>query len=269
MKLSGKGACAVVSSSLLFACAVSAAVVGFECLSLGAKVKAHFQLSAAAGAFYSGILLGLGQSLLAIALLCCRGKAACRNFFLFGLLVFLLGVLTAFSGAVVDGDAVSLVERKYSRYCLDTLDVPAACGRLKDYQRGLVASTVLNALECLIGLVNLVVIKRYQAAQVYRRRRAHRRSAREVLLVEERELTVAANFRSVSYISLAACGSQAREDGAEARKSGHPSIELPGYVPSQNVLHHVYGFSYPPANDSPPAYEDIFPGERRNKAFEC
>lgn len=268
MKLSGKGACAVVSSSLLFACAVSAAVVGFECLSLGAKVKAHFQLSAAAGAFYSGILLGLGQALLALALLCCKGKAACRNFFLFGLLVFLLGVLTAFSGAVVDGDAVSLVERKYSRYCLDTVDVPAACGRLKDYQRGLVASTVLNALECLIGLVNLVVIKRYQAAQFYRRRRAQRRSAREVLLSEERELTVTTDFRSVSYISLAVC-SQAREDGAEARKSGHPSIELPGYAPDQNELHHVYGFSFPPANDSPPAYEDIFPGERRNKAFEC
>ncbi|KAG7329251.1 hypothetical protein KOW79_007425 [Hemibagrus wyckioides] len=199
----------------------------------------------------------------------CWGKAGCRNFFLFGLLVFLLGVLTAFSGAVVDGDAVSLVERKYSRYCLDTVDVPAACGRLKDYQRGLVASTVLNALECLIGLVNLVVIKRYQAAQFYRRRRAHRRSAREVLLAEERELTVAHDFRSVSYISLAVCGSQAREDGAEARKSGHPSIELPGYAPVQNELHHVYGFSYPPANDSPPAYEDIFPGERRIKALEC
>lgn len=259
----------MVSSSLLFACAVSAAVVGFECLSLGAKVKAHFQLSAAAGAFYSGILLGLGQALLAMALLCCRGKPACRNFFLFGLLVFLLGVLTAFSGAVVDGDAVSLVERKYSRYCLDTVDVPAACGRLKDYQRGLVASTVLNALECLIGLVNLVVIKRYQAAQFYRRRRAQRRSARAVLLAEERELSVAADFRSVSYISLAVCGSQVREDGAEARKSGHPSIELPGYAPAPNELHHVCGFSYPPANDSPPAYEDIFPGERRNKVLDC
>ncbi|XP_062855843.1 transmembrane protein 271-like [Trichomycterus rosablanca] len=262
MKLSGKGACALVSSSLLLACALSSAVVGFECLSLGAKVRAHFQLSATAGAFYSGILLGFGQVLLGMALLCCRGKPACRNFFLFGLLVFLLGVLTAFSGAVVDGDAVSLVERKYSRYCPDSLDVPAACGRLKDYQRGLVASTVLNALECLLGLVNLVVIKRYQAEQFYRRRRAHRR--RSLLLTEERELTTTVDFRTVSYIDLAVSNPQVCQFGREARRSGHPSIELPGYAPSQNELDHVHRFCYPSPNDSPPAYEDIFPVEVRN-----
>ena len=41
-----------------------------------------------------------------------------QNLLLLGVLVFMLGVLSAFAGAVIDGDTVSLVERKYSHYCL-------------------------------------------------------------------------------------------------------------------------------------------------------
>ncbi len=54
MKLSGKGLCTIVSSSLLFVCAVSAVAVGFKCIALGSSVRAHFHLATAAGAFYSG-----------------------------------------------------------------------------------------------------------------------------------------------------------------------------------------------------------------------
>ncbi|XP_028816512.1 transmembrane protein 271 [Denticeps clupeoides] len=256
MKLSGKGLCTVVSSCLLFACAVGAAVAGLRCVALGAGVKAHFHLGAAAGAFYSGILVGLGQALLGLALLCCKGKPGCRNFFLLGILVFLLGVLTAFSGAVVDGDAVSLVDRKYSRYCQGSVDVNPACERLRDYQRALVVSTVLNTLECLLGLVNLVVIKRYKAAQFYRRRRRH-------LFREERDFA-AADFQPVSYINLGVFH-VFDEAGVEVQCGGHPSVELPGYSPSDPELNHSYPFSYPLPNELPPAYEDIFPGEASSK----
>ncbi|XP_031468215.1 transmembrane protein 271, partial [Phasianus colchicus] len=169
MKWSVRGACAALSSCLLLACALSAAAVGLKCFSLGSELKGEpFRLGTAAGAFYSGLLLAAGLSLLAAALLCCRppdeapaapapapapapdpggggpagpgggpgpggseaaaaapsgpGEKASpggrQNFLLLGVLVFMLGVLSAFAGAVIDGDTVSLVERKYSHYCL-------------------------------------------------------------------------------------------------------------------------------------------------------
>lgn len=259
MKLSGRGLCTVVSGCVLFVCALSAVVVGFRCVSLGSAVRAHFHLGTVAGAFYSGILVALGQVLMGTALVFCQGKPRCGNFFLFGILVFLLGVLTAFSGAVVDGDAVSLVERKYAHYCEDSGDANPACGRLKVYQKGLVASTVLNTLECLLGLFNLLMIKRYQAERVHRRRR----SARTVILTDERDFSVR-DFQPVSYINLGVFHALDETDG-EVHSRGHPSMELPGYSPADPELNHTYPFSYPLHNELPPAYEDIFPGEASNK----
>ncbi|XP_036406613.1 transmembrane protein 271-like [Megalops cyprinoides] len=262
MKLSGKGLCTIVSSSLLFVCAASAVAVGFRCVSLGSKVKASFHLGTAAGAFYSGILVGLGQVLLGFALLCCKGTPGSRNFFLLGILVFMLGVLTAFSGAVVDGDTVSLVERKYSHYCLDAVELTPICGDLKDYQRSLVISTILNTLECLLGLINLVIIKRYKTAQFYRRL-SQRQSVGAVLFHEEQDFT-ASEFQPVCYINLGVLH-VFDAAGVEVQCGGHPSIELPGYSPTNPELNHSYPFSYPLPNEQPPAYEDIFPGEASNK----
>ncbi|XP_048858575.1 transmembrane protein 271-like [Brienomyrus brachyistius] len=263
MKLSGKGLCTIVSNSLLFICAMSSVAVGFKCFSLGSKVKVHFHLGTAAGAFYSGILVGLGQVLLGFALVCCKGKPGIRNFFLVGILVFMLGVLTAFSGAVVDGDTVSLVDRKYSHYCLESLELNPICAQLKDYQRGLVISTILNTLECLLGLLNLVIIKRYQAAQFYRRRLTQRQSVGAILFNEEQDFTVS-EIQPVSYINLGVFH-VFDEAGVEVQCGGHPSIELPGYSPMDPELNQSYPFSYPLPNELPPAYEDIFPGEASNK----
>ena len=120
-----------------------------------------------------------------------------QNLLLLGVLVFMLGVLSAFAGAVIDGDTVSLVERKYSHYCLpprtpaagpgqgtgsvapgtntqrsrSNLDsnTTAKCRQLKDYQRGLVLSTVFNSLECLLGLLSLLLVKNYKSSQALRR----------------------------------------------------------------------------------------------------
>ncbi|XP_048852227.1 transmembrane protein 271-like [Brienomyrus brachyistius] len=261
MKLSGKGLCAIVSSSLLFVCALGAAAVGFRCISLGSEVKVHFHLGTAAGAFYSGILVGLGQSFLGVAWLCCKGMPRRRNFFLLGILVFILGVLTAFSGAVVDGDTVSLVERKYSHYCLDSLD--PICERLKDYQRSLVISTVLNTLECLLGLLNLVIIKRYKTAQFYRRRLTHRQSVGAIVYSEEQDLNLS-EFQPVSYINLGVFPVY-DEAGGEVQSGGHPSIDLPGYSTTDPEINHSYPFSYPLPNELPPAYEDVFPAQASNK----
>ncbi|NXY89432.1 TM271 protein, partial [Alcedo cyanopectus] len=245
MKWSVRGACAALSSCLLLACALSAAAVGLKCFSLGSELKGEpFRLGTAAGAFYSGLLLAAGLSLLAAALLCCRppdeapaaqvpdpdpasgsalaptgdldlaggcsggGEAAPapatgsvekappggrQNFLLLGVLVFMLGVLSAFAGAVIDGDTVSLVERKYSHYCLlqpggaarqrsgphgpDGSAAALRCQKLRDYQQGLVLSTVFNALECLLGLLNLLLVKNYKASQQRGRRRRRRRAA--------------------------------------------------------------------------------------------
>ncbi|XP_029918304.1 transmembrane protein 271 [Myripristis murdjan] len=262
MKLSGKGLCTVFSSTLLFVCALSEVVVGLKCISLGSTVKAHFHLGAAAGAFYSGILVGIGQVLLSSALLCCMEKPGCRNFFLLGVVVFLLGVLTAFSGAVVDGDTVSLVERKYSHYCLHSVVVNPACEQLKDYQRSLVISTVLSTLECLLGLINLLIIKRYKTAQFYRSRQSQRQSAGAIIFNEERDFS-SAEFQPVSYINLGVFN-VFDETGGEVQCGGHPSIELPGYSPSDPELNHSYPFSYPLPSELPPAYEDIFPAEACN-----
>lgn len=262
MKLSGKGLCAIVSSTLLFVCAVSEVVVGLKCISLGSSVKVHFHLGAAAGAFYSGILVGIGQVLLGFGLLCCTGKPGCRNFLLIGVVVFLLGVLTAFSGAVIDGDTVSLVERKYSHYCLHSVVVNPTCEQLKAYQRSLVISTVLNTLECLLGLMNLVVIKRYKTAQFYRHRQSQRQSSGAIIFNEERDFS-SAEFQPVSYINLGVFH-VFDEAGAEVQCGGHPSIELPGYSPSDPELNHSFPFSYPLPSELPPAYEDIFPRETRD-----
>lgn len=262
MKLSGKGLCTIVSSCVLFVCAVSAVIVGFKCIALGSRVRAHFHLGTAAGAFYSGILVAVGQVLMGVALVFCRGKPRCANFFLFGILVFLLGVLTAFSGAVVDGDTVSLVERKYAHYCADSVDVNPACDGLKVYQRGLVVSTVLNTLECLLGLMNLIIIKRYHAARFRRRRRTQRRSAR-IILNEERDFTVT-EFQPVSYINLGVFHALDEGDG-EVQSRGHPCMELPGFSPTNPELNHSYPFSYPLHSEMPPAYDDIFPGEESSK----
>lgn len=261
MKLSGKGLCAVFSSTLLFVCALSEVVVGLRCVSLGSTVKAHFHLGATAGAFYSGLLVGIGQVLLGTALLCCAEKPGCRNFFLLGVVVFLLGVLTAFSGAVVDGDTASLVERKFSHYCFHSvMIVNPVCEQLRDYQRSLVISTVLSTLECLLGLIHLAIIKRYKAAQFSRSRRCQRQSAGAILFSEERDCSA---HLPVSYINLGVF-TVLDETGAEARRGGHPSIELPGYSPSDPELNHCFPFSFPIPSELPPAYEDIFPPETRN-----
>ncbi|XP_069047056.1 transmembrane protein 271 [Lepisosteus oculatus] len=263
MKLSGKGLCAVVSNSLLLVCALSAVAVGIKCFLQGTEVKVHFHLGTAAGAFYSGVLVCLGQVLLGFALLCCKEKPGSQNFFLLGVLVFMLGILTAFSGAVIDGDTVSLVERKHSHYCLDSLDLNPICEQLKDYQRSLVVSTILNTLECLLGLINLVIIKRYKSAQFYRRRLSQRQSVGAILFNEEQDFSVG-EFQPVSYINLGVFN-VFDEAGVEVHCGGHPSVELPGYSPSDPELNHSYPFSYPLPNELPPAYEDIFPGEASNK----
>ncbi|KAM9309214.1 transmembrane protein 271 [Pholidichthys leucotaenia] len=263
MKLSGKGLCTVLSSTLLFVCALSEVVVGLRCVSLGSTVKAHFHLGAAAGAFYSGLLVGVGQALLGSALLCCAEKPGCRNFFLLGVVVFLLGVLTAFSGAVVDGDTAALVERKYSHYCFHPALLSPACEQLRDYQQSLVISTVLSTLECLLGLINLVVIKRYKRAQFSRSRQCQRQGAAGAILFSEERDCSSADFQPVSYINLGVFN-VFDETGAEVQRRGHPSIELPGYSPADPELNHCFPFSYPIPSELPPAYEDIFPAEACN-----
>ncbi|XP_037315582.1 transmembrane protein 271-like [Pungitius pungitius] len=261
MKLSGKGLCAVFSSTLLFVCALSEVVVGLRCVSLGSTVRAHFHLGAAAGAFYSGLLLGIGQALLGSALLFCMERPGCRNFSLLGVVVFLLGVLTAFSGAVVDGDTASLVERKYTHYCSQSLVANPACEQLREYHRSLVVSTVLSTLECLLGLLNLVVIKRYKTAQFARSRESEGQRAGAMLFSEERDCS--GDFQPVSYINLGVFN-VFDETGAEVHCGGHPSIELPGYSPADPELNHCFPFSYPLPSELPPAYEDIFPAEACN-----
>lgn len=262
MKLSGKGLCTVFSSTLLFVCALSEVVVGLKCVSLGSMVRAQFSLGAAAGAFYSGLLVGIGQVLLGSALLFCVEKPGCRNFFLLGVVVFLLGVLTAFSGAVVDGDTASLVERKYSHYCFHYLVVNPACEQLRDYQRSLVISTVLSTLECVLGLINLVVIKRYKTEQFSRSRQSQRQRTGAIIFSEDRECS-SADFQPVSYINLGVFN-VFDETGAEVQRGGHPSIELPGYSPTDAELNRCFPFSYPLSSELPPAYEDIFPAEACN-----
>ncbi|OWK54576.1 hypothetical protein RLOC_00002557 [Lonchura striata] len=289
MKWSVRGACAALSSCLLLACALSAAAVGLKCFSLGSELKGEpFRLGTAAGAFYSGLLLAAGLSLLAAALLCCRppdeapvapapspapapasalapagdpdpasggpggAEAAAapsgpvekaspggrQNFLLLGVLVFMLGVLSAFAGAVIDGDTVSLVERKYSHYCLlqpggaarprsgpaapDGTAAALRCQKLRDYQQGLVLSTVFNALECLLGLLNLLL--------------------------------------AVSYINVGVFH-VFDEAGVEVHCGGHPSVELPGYSPMDPELNASYPYCYPLPSEQPPAYEEIYPGE--------
>ncbi|NXD31091.1 TM271 protein, partial [Spelaeornis formosus] len=320
MKWSVRGACAALSSCLLLACALSAAAVGLKCFSLGSELKGEpFRLGTAAGAFYSGLLLAAGLSLLAAALLCCRppdeapvapapapasalapagdpdpasggpggAEAAAapsgpvekaspggrQNFLLLGVLVFMLGVLSAFAGAVIDGDTVSLVERKYSHYCLlqpggaaharsgsAALDGTAAalrCQKLRDYQQGLVLSTVFNALECLLGLLNLLLVKNYKAAQQRGRRRRRRRAAPAAAP----ELSSGdCPFQAVSYINVGVFH-VFDEAGVEVHCGGHPSVELPGYSPMDPELNASYPYCYPLPSEQPPAYEEIYPGE--------
>ncbi|XP_061755575.1 transmembrane protein 271-like [Nerophis ophidion] len=257
MKVSGQGLCVVLSSCLVLVCALSELLVGFRCLSLGSSVKEHFHLGAAAGAFYSGMLLGSGQVLLGVALLCCSGKPRGGNLVLLGVLVFLLGVLTAFSGAVVDGDAASLADRKYSHYCLQPAPPSPACARLRDYQRSLLLSAVLSTLECLLGLFHLLLLQRYKAS-----RPGHRHTSGPIIFGEERDVS-SADFQPVSYINLALFN-VLDETGAEVCRGGHPSIELPGYSPADPDLDRCFPFSYPLPSDLPPAYEDIFPAEARD-----
>ncbi|XP_028909860.1 transmembrane protein 271 [Ornithorhynchus anatinus] len=393
MKWSVRGACAALSSCLLLACALSAAAVGLKCFSLGSELRGEpFRLGTAAGAFYSGLLLAAGLSLLGSALLCCRpgdeaggaaggaaggpagtpaagaagaagpaggaeareggGPApASQNFLLLGVLVFMLGVLSAFAGAVIDGDTVSLVERKYSHYCLQqqqrgpaaggqegqlgpaqvpaparprgsSLDssTSAKCQKLKDYQRGLVISTVFNSLECLLGLVNLLLVKNYKSSQARRGRRGRRRGGRagraggcggggrtggggaggggrgpphaHPYPPRQRRLQRArragrrlqprrsdgsifspdeADFsppgggdfparHSVSYINVGVFH-VLDEAGVEVQCGGHPSVELPGYSPSDPELDASYPYCSPPPGERPPPYEEIYPRE--------
>lgn len=257
MKLSGKGLCTVFSGTILFVCALCEVVVGLRCISLGSTMKAHFQLGVAAGAFYSGLLVGIGQVLLGSALLCRREKPGCRNFFLLGIVVFLLGVLTAFSGAVVDGDTASLVGRKYFHHCFQSAVWNPACEKLRDYQRALVLSTVLSTLECVLGLINLVVIKRYKRAQFTRSRQSQRQRAGAIIFSEERDCS-STDFQPVSYINLGVFN-VFDEVVAEVQCGGHPSSELPGYSPTDPELNHCFPFSYPLPGELPPAYGDIFP----------
>lgn len=375
MKWSVRGACAALSSCLLLACALSAAAVGLKCFSLGSELKGEpFRLGTAAGAFYSGLLLAAGLSLLAAALLCCRppdeapaapapapapapdpgggagpgsgsgpgpgsgsGSGSCpgsgagpgpcpggseaaaaapsgpgekaspggrQNFLLLGVLVFMLGVLSAFAGAVIDGDTVSLVERKYSHYCLlqpggaarprsspavpDGSAAALRCQKLRDYQRGLVLSTVFNALECLLGLLNLLLVKNYKASQQRGRRRRRRRAAPAAAAPAggrrrrrrggggrrvprhsqgslfsggESELSPGdCPFQAVSYINVGVFH-VFDEAGVEVHCGGHPSVELPGYSPMDPELNASYPYCYPLPSEQPPAYEEIYPGE--------
>ncbi|XP_040821997.1 transmembrane protein 271 [Ochotona curzoniae] len=358
MKWSVRGACAALSSCLLLACALSAAAVGLKCFSLGSELRGEpFRLGAAAGAFYSGLLLAAGLSLLGAALLCCGprdaplagqgpglGPSAAapgapeaapgepgpgpgavavepaapgrgQNLLLLGVLVFMLGVLSAFAGAVIDGDTVSLVERKYSHYCLPprapaaaapgpgsgapraraALDsaTSAKCRQLKDYQRGLVLSTVFNSLECLLGLLSLLLVKSYKSSQARRGRHGRRRAGRVlarprngsggggvgpglrvqtpasrarrgrrgrrgrrlqprpseacILAPEESDLAspgdcpAFAALHAVSYINVGALHA-CDEAGVEVRCGGHPSVELPGYAPSDPDLNASYPY---------------------------
>ncbi|XP_058157975.1 transmembrane protein 271 [Dasypus novemcinctus] len=341
MKWSIRGACAALSSCLLLACALSAAAVGLKCFSLGSELRGEpFRLGAAAGAFYSGLLLAAGLSLLGAALLCCGprdaplagpgpglgvpaaatgapeaapgepgagagppGPGTSQNLLLLGVLVFMLGVLSAFAGAVIDGDTVSLVERKYSHYCLparapaaapgpapgrSALDsaTAAKCRQLKDYQRGLVLSTVFNSLECLLGLLSLLLVKNYKSSQARRGRRGRRRGGRSlarprggpglraqppasrgrrgrrarrgrrlqprpseasILSPEESDLASpgdCAGFavrHAVSYINVGVFHAL-DEAGVEVCCGGHPSVELPGYAPSDPDLNASYPY---------------------------
>ncbi|KAJ1205276.1 hypothetical protein NDU88_000711 [Pleurodeles waltl] len=295
MKCSSRGACAALSSCLLLACALSAAAVGLKCFSLGSELRGEpFRLGAAAGAFYSGLLLLAGLSLLGSALLCCREEpapqseepgrdsgdwkpeGASQNFLLLGVLVFMLGVLSAFAGAVIDGDTVSLVERKYSHHCLQRAPGPggAQCQKLKDYQRGLVISTVFNSLECLLGLLNLLLVKNYKAAQQRRRRgrgrrgRGGRRSRGSVISAGEDDEDFPPTrgpggqdtrpFQSVSYINVGVFH-VFDEAGVEVHCGGHPSVELPGYSPMDPELNASYPYCYPLPHEMPPPYEEIYP----------
>ncbi|XP_029441232.1 transmembrane protein 271 [Rhinatrema bivittatum] len=300
MKLGARGACTALCSCLLLACALSAAAVGLKCFSLGSELKGEpFRLGAAAGAFYSGLLLCAGLSLLGSALLCCQeeeeeaaggegGKPGAQNLLLLGVLVFMLGVLSAFAGAVIDGDTVSLAERKYSHHCLQQPGVPrappppppdtaAGCQKLKDYQRGLLISTILNALECLLGLVNLLLVKNYKWARrqqqeqqqrgrsrggrcrggrLQRRRRQGPASERQ-----ERDFSPGdCPFQAVSYINVGLFH-VLDEAGVEVHCGGHPSIELPGYSPTDPDLNSSYPYCQPLPSERPPPYEEIYPAE--------
>ncbi|KAM4809636.1 transmembrane protein 271 [Rhinophrynus dorsalis] len=279
MKWGVRGACAALSSCLLLACALSAAAVGLKCFSLGSELKGEpFRLGTAAGAFYSGLLLSAGLSLLGSALLCCRddgeGRPASQNFLLLGVLVFMLGVLSAFAGAVIDGDTVSLVERKYSHYCLQPpppgeggSGTTTKCQKLKDYQRGLVISTIFNSLECLLGLINLLLVKNYKSSQQRRRRRRRRCAGRRfqrhsqgsIFSNEERDYSPGDfPFQTVSYINVGVFH-LFDEAGVEVHCGGHPSIELPGYSPMDPDLNPSYPYCYPLPNEQPPPYDEIYP----------
>ncbi|KAM4710287.1 transmembrane protein 271 [Discoglossus pictus] len=272
MKWGVRGACAALSSCFLLACALSAAAVGLKCFSLGSELKGEpFRLGTAAGAFYSGLLLSAGLSLLGSALLCCRedadgeSKPGSQNFLLLGVLVFMLGVLSAFAGAVIDGDTVSLVERKYSHYCLQPGSAGSAtkCQKLKDYQRGLLISTIFNSLECLLGLINLLLVKNYKSSQQRRRRRRRcasrrfhpRHSQGSIFTNEEHEFYP---FQAVSYINVGVFH-LFDEAGVEVHCGGHPSLELPGYSPMDPDLSPSYPYCYPLPNEQPPPYDEIYP----------
>ncbi|XP_067409512.1 transmembrane protein 271 [Emydura macquarii macquarii] len=312
MKWSARGACAALSSCLLLACALSAAAVGIKCFSLGSELKGEpFRLGTAAGAFYSGLLLAAGLSLLGSALLCCRPPAdeaaaaggpgappgGRQNFLLLGVLVFLLGVLSAFAGAVIDGDTVALVERKYSHHCGGgggprgaAAGAALRCQKLRDYQRGLVLSTVFNALECLLGLLSLLLLRNYKAAQQRGRRRRRRRRQQQqprpalggrrrgggggrraqqqrrsqgsLFSCEEPERSPAdgPHCQPVSYINVGVFH-LFDEAGVEVHGGGHPSLELPGYSPRDPELSPSYPYCYPLPHEQPPAYEEIYPGQ--------
>lgn len=371
MKWSVRGACAALSSCLLLACALSAAAVGLKCFSLGSELRGEpFRLGAAAGAFYSGLLLAAGLSLLGAALLCCgprdaplagpgpgpglgvaagsagaaeaapgdpggaagpSGPVSSQNLLLLGVLVFMLGVLSAFAGAVIDGDTVSLVERKYSHYCLPprapaaapgpapgpaaagpgpapgaprargTLDsaTSAKCRQLKDYQRGLVLSTVFNSLECLLGLLSLLLVKNYKSSQARRGRRGRRKGGRalarprggpglraqppasrarrgrrgrrgrrlqprpseaSILSPEESDFAAPgdcagfATHHAVSYINVGVFHAF-DEAGVEVCCGGHPSVELPGYAPSDPDLNASYPYCCRPSCEAARPWE--------------
>ncbi|XP_060044392.1 transmembrane protein 271 [Erinaceus europaeus] len=317
MKWSVRGACAALSACLLLGCALGAAAVGLRCFALGAQLRGEpFRLGAAAGAFYSGLLLAAGLALLGGARCCGRGpggagargargapgaeepgargargaRARARgrgrrapraprahNLLLLGALVFMLGVLSAFAGAVIDGDTVSLAERKYSHFCRPGVPGPprprasaAQCRRLRDYQRGLVLSTVLNALECLLGLLGLLLAKNCRAARrprvwarapgprqppAFRARRGRRGrrgrglqprpSEASILAAEDSDPAPgdcgAACGGAVSFISVGA-GPGGAAAGVEVSCAGHPSVELPGYAPSDPELDASYPY---------------------------
>ncbi|XP_042200838.1 transmembrane protein 271-like [Callorhinchus milii] len=291
-RLTPRGLCVSVTSCLLLLSALSALAVGLKSCLLGAALKERFQVGSTAGAFCSGAFTCAGCLAVGASALSSR-RARGESALLLGVLLFMLGTLTALAGALIDGDTIATVERKYSRHCLREPRGPRQqqprleaseqpdCQKLRDYERILLVSAVLNALECVLGFITLTLIRQYKSWQPPRQQRhqqhhqqqhqQQRRSAGSILSTEEQLFPMhtypgppfppsAANAAaSSSYINFGA-----DEAGGERGCSGHPSRELPGYsLPGPDTprlcLYPPRGHPPPAQRPPPPPYEHLFP----------